>query len=105
MLGPSCSSHPIIPQYLGISWDVPPVPALAQTRDWWDALWDPKVHGTMGQDGQEGPSMYPRPVTGGRYQGQVGCPIGSQGTMGQWDVPKSQLTFYGKNGTMTLEMP
>ena len=31
--------------------------------------------------------MYPRPVTGGRYQGQVGCPIGSQGTMGRPEVP------------------
>ena len=28
------------------------------------------------------------------------CPMGSQGTMGQWDVPKSQWTFYGKAGQL-----
>ena len=40
---------------------------------------DPKAyHGTMGRDGQEGQSMHPRPVTGGRYQGLVGCPMESQ---------------------------
>ena len=75
MLSPSCSSCPIVPWYLGILCDVPPVQALAltlaQTRDWCGI---PRYHGTMGRDGQEGPSM--------------GCPMGSQGTMGQWDVPR-----------------
>ena len=37
-------------------------------------------HGTMGQDGQKGPSMYPRPGTGGmshgipRHYGTMACP-------------------------------
>ena len=44
--------------YLGISWDVPSVPALAHTRDWWDVHGIPRYHGTMGQDGQEGPSTW-----------------------------------------------
>ena len=50
----------------------------------------------MGWDGHKGSSMYPKPVTDGRYQGLVGCLMGSQGTIGQWDVPKSQWTFYSK---------
>ena len=32
--------------------------------------------------------------------GLVGCPMGSQGTMGQWDVAKSKWTFYGKAGEL-----
>ena len=102
---------------------------VSQTCDWWDVPWDPKVpwnnrteglsmyprpvtggrfhgiprfHGTIGRGGQERLSMYPRPVTGGRYQGLVECPMGSQGTMGQWDVLKSQWTFYSKAGQLRL---
>ena len=55
---------------------------------------DPKVyHGTVGRDGQEGQSMYPRPVTGGRYQGLVGCPRNPRhyGTMGHPEVPEDIL--------------
>ena len=44
--------------------------------------------------------MYPRPGTGGKYQELLGCPMGSQGNMEQWDVLKSQCTFYGKAGQL-----
>ena len=54
-------------------------------------------HGTMGRDGQKGPSMYPRPGTGGMSHG-------IPGTMGQWHVPKSQWTFYGNAGQLCLNV-
>ena len=54
--------HPIpLSRYLGISWDVPPVPALtlalAQTRGWWDVPWDPKVPWNYGTGWTRGTSM------------------------------------------------
>ena len=44
--------------------------------------------------------MYPKLVTDGRYYRLVECPMGSQGTMGQWDIPMSPWTFYGKAGLL-----
>ena len=88
MLSPSCPSRPIVPWYLGIPWNVPPVPALApalilaQTKDWWD-VWDPKVPWNYGTGWTKKPSMYPRPVTGGMSHG---IPR-HYGTMGHPEVP------------------
>ena len=92
MLSPSCPSRPIVPCYLGIPRDIPAVPllalalaltlSLAQTRDWWDVPWDPKVPWNYGTGWTRGTKycMYPRPGTGGmshgipRHYGTMACP-------------------------------
>ena len=89
--------------YLGIPWDIPAVPLLALSPNpspdqglvgySMGSQGTCMYHGTMGWDGQKGPSMYPRPGTGGMSHG-------IPGTMGQWHVPKSQWTFYGNAGQL-----
>ena len=51
-----------------------------QTWDWWDIPWDPKAPWGYRTGWTRGTKHIPD-------LGLVGYPMGSQGTMGQWDVP------------------